>query len=107
MASNVSIYLQAHSEDITKLARKLGGFCSQQLPVTQGIEQIFEFQLESRADQFFASVLLFPEVISIGSPVPKVESELSVEAAIAISKLCECGFTTMHECGAKKCEVMG
>ncbi len=106
MSTNVSIYLQEHSEDISKLARKLGGFCSKQVPIPQGIEQIFEFQLQSHADQFFASVLLFPEAMSVGSPVPKVDDALSVEGAIALSKLCQCGIT-MHECFVKDCEVMG
>ena len=107
MVSNVSVYLDSHCPDISRLANRLGGFCAEQKPISEGIEQVFEFQLESRADQFFASVVLFDEVISVGSPVPKVDDALSVEGAIALSKLCECGVTTMHDCGAKKCEVMG
>ncbi len=105
--SSISVYLESNCVDIENLAKRLGGVCSKQSHIQGGIEQVFDFQLESMAEQFHASVLRFPELISIGSPLRNYSQISSIEEAIAASRLCKCGVTTMLECGAKKCEVTG
>jgi hypothetical protein len=94
--SSISVYLESTSPEVSQLAHKLGGACAEELPIRDGIEQVFNFGLESMATQFHLSVLHFPEVISVGrSPIRQ---------AIAASRLCDCGWTTKQECD-RECET--
>jgi hypothetical protein len=86
----VSIFLSKASVEVSQLAGRLGGICTEEIDIGDEIEQKFNFNLKSYADQFHFSAFHFPEVISIGkSPIQK---------AIADSRLCDCGFTTKHSC---------
>lgn len=90
--SSISVYLETANLEISTLAERLGGICTKERPIKYGIEQIFEFDLESFANQFHLSALHFPEVISIG------RSPNQVQEAIASSRLCDCGWTTKQDC---------
>jgi len=94
----VSVYLTKASVDISQLAGRLGGICTEEIDIVDGIEQKFNFNLQSYADQFHFSAFHFPEVISIGkSPSP-------IQKAIAESRLCDCGWTTKKAC-FQNCET--
>jgi hypothetical protein len=88
----VSVYLTKPSVEVSQWAGRLGGICTEEKNIGEGIEQKFDFSLESYANQFHFSALHFPEVISIG------RSPSIIQKAIAGSRLCDCGFTTKHNC---------
>jgi hypothetical protein len=95
----VSVYLTSPSVSVSQLAGRLGGICTEGRNITDGIEQKYNFGLDSFADQFNFSAFHFPEVISIGrSPSP-------IQQAIANSRLCDCGWTTKQAC-SKTCEAI-
>jgi hypothetical protein len=54
------------SVKISKMAGVLGGICVEQTEKQGRFEQKFQFDLESKAEQFAASVLWFPEVFGVG-----------------------------------------
>ena len=87
------------SVEISQMAGVLGGICVEQTEKAKGFEQKFQFNLESKAEQFEASILWFPEVFSVGR-----KPNLS-EQAIANSRLCDCGWTTKQSC-SKTCEAI-
>lgn len=95
----VSVYLTMPSVDVSQLAGRLGGICTEESDIRDGIEQKFGFSLESYANQFHFSAFHFPEVISIG------RSPSVIHQAIANSRLCDCGWTTKQAC-LKTCEAI-
>lgn len=95
----VSVYLTKPSVDVSQLAGRLGGICTEESDIRDGIEQKFGFNLESYADQFHFSAFHFPEVMSIG------RSPSVIHQAIANSRLCDCGWTTKQTC-SKTCEAI-
>jgi hypothetical protein len=99
MTYQIAIHAEQISTDVSQLAGRLGGICTKESKVIDGLELKFEFSLESMAQQFHVSVLHFPEVISVGrSPNP-------IQKAIAASRLCDCGWTTKSSCNVK-CEAI-
>jgi len=88
----VSVYLTHASVDVSQWAGRLGGICTEEKSTSEGIEQKFDFSLESYANQFHFSAFHFPEVISIG------RSPSIIQKAIADSRLCDCGWTTKKQC---------
>ncbi len=99
MTINISVWLTTASVDVMQLAGRLGGICTEERPNPCGIEQVFQFSIESIAKQFNIAAFHFPEVVSIGrSP------DLS-KAAIAESKLCDCGWTTRLECDRENNDI--
>lgn len=95
--TEVSVWLTGASVEVSQLAGRLGGICTEERPNAIGIEQVFQFSLESFANQFNFSAFHFPEVVSIGR-VPSLSKK-----AIADSRLCDCGWTTKHQCD-RECE---
>ena len=88
----VSVHLKKPSVDISQLAGRFGGICSEETTTMIGLKQKFEFNLDSSASQFQLNALRFPEVISIeGSPN-------CTEKAIASSERRDCGITTKAAC---------
>jgi hypothetical protein len=87
------------SVEISQMAGVLGGICVEQAEKGGGFEQKFQFSLESKAEQFEASILWFPEVFGAG------RKPSAIEQAIADSKLCDCGWTTRKAC-LKTCEAI-
>lgn len=61
---SVSILISESSADIDQLAGKLGGSCYFCHLGHEGVTQSFLFRQESFAEQFLASVKVFPEFIS-------------------------------------------
>lgn len=88
----VSVYLSKASVGVSQWAGRLGGICTEEKDISEGIEQKFDFNLESYANQFHFSAFHFPEVISIG------RSPSVIQKAIADSRLCDCGWTTKKAC---------
>lgn len=93
---DVSVYLESASADVSQLAGRLGGICTEENEIKYGIEQKFSFTLESFADQFHFAAFHYPQVISIG------RSPSVIHQAIANSRLCKCGWTTKQAC-SKNC----
>lgn len=93
----MDVYIQLHREEgnISRLAEILGGICQDEVIADNAIEQHYRFGLESRADQFQASVRLFPEVVNI------TRSPDLIAQAIANSRLCTCAMKTVLECSAE------
>jgi len=88
----ISICLSQASVDVSQLAGRLGGICSEEIENDRGIEQKFVFSLESFAYQFSRALPNFTEVRSI-SP-----SQNAIKEAIAKSRLCPCGEMTILDC---------
>lgn len=84
--------------EVSQLAGRLGGICTEET-VSNVFEQKFKFSLESMAEQFQRSAVLFSEVISVG------RSPSVIEQAIATSRLCDCGWTTKAQCGVQ-CDAL-
>jgi hypothetical protein len=97
----LNVYLQTNDfcQDIANYAEKLGGICENEAVSDRLIEQHFQFNTDSTAEQFNRSVRVFPEVINIS------QSPDLIAQAIANSKLCACGWTTKHQCD-RECEAM-
>ncbi len=87
------------SVEISQMAGVLGGICVEQTEKAKGFEQRFQFNLESKAEQFEASILWFPEVFGVG------RKPILIAQAIANSRLCDCGWTTKQSC-SKTCEAI-
>lgn len=94
----VSVYLTKPSVDISQLAGRLGGICTEESDIRDGIEQKFGFGLESYADQFHFSALHFPEVMSIGRSPSVIHQEIA-------NSRCDCRWTTKQAC-LKNCESL-
>lgn len=96
--TEVSVWLTGASVEVSQLAGRLGGICTEERQNVAGIEQVFRFNMESFAQQFNFSVFHFPEVISIGR-APNLSQK-----AITESRLCNCGWTTKSQCD-RDCET--
>ena len=90
----IEIFVQTndYTDEVMNYASRLGGICQNEAIGDRMIEQHFEFANESMAQQFDRSVRVFPEVTHIG-----MKPDL-IAQAIANSKLCKCGWTTVKDC---------
>lgn len=95
----ISVFLSKASVEVSQLAGRLGGICTEEIEIGNEIEQKFNFNLKSYADQFHFSAFHFPEVVSIG------KSPSLIQKTITNSRLCDCGWTTKQAC-SKTCEAI-
>lgn len=95
----MDIYVQTSNftDDASKFAEVLGGICQEEAVSDSAIEQHYRFSQESMASQFDQGIRLYPEVIYVG------RSPDLITQAIANSRLCACGVTTVLDC-ATRCD---
>ena len=61
--------------------------------------QSFSFSQEGIAEQFKAAVAWYPNVVGLRVSGDSIDNSIKeIEAAIASSRLCDCGWTTKASC---------
>jgi hypothetical protein len=88
----VTVTSSKPDSDIMQCAYRFGAQCLSEVKGKDCFMQSFSFSQGSIAEQFKAAVAWYPNVVGL-----RVSGD-EIEAAIASSRLCDCGWTTKASC---------